>query len=89
MDFTCAICLEDIINYNDKKTLDCEHMYHKDCINQVQNNKCPLCNKHIIDDKLKECENLYKDVCKYLELTEIENKKLKKKIKKLYYFKRY
>ncbi len=77
MDFNCAICFEDIINYNDKKTLDCEHMYHKNCINQVQNNKCPLCNERIIDDKLKEYENLYLDICKQLELKEIENEELK------------
>lgn len=77
MDFNCVICLENINNYTDKKTLDCEHMYHKNCINQVQNNKCPLCNKHIVDDKLKKCEDLYKDLCKHLELTENENKELK------------
>lgn len=77
MDFNCVICLEDIVNYNDKKTLDCEHMFHKACINQIVNNKCPLCNNIIIDDKLKESENLYLDACQQLQLSKLENRDLK------------
>lgn len=45
MDLTCSICLEEIINFNTKKTLLCEHMFHKKCINEFLNiyYKCPLC----------------------------------------------
>jgi len=39
----CAICLDNINNINNKKTLECEHSYHKECINKVKNKKCPLC----------------------------------------------
>jgi hypothetical protein len=77
MDFNCVICLENIINYNDKKTLDCEHMFHKECINKIVNNKCPLCNHQIIDDKLKEYENLYLEICQQLHSSKLENKELK------------
>jgi hypothetical protein len=79
MDLDCAICFETINNFKDKKTLACEHMYHKDCINQVQNNKCPLCKGDIVDDKIKTYEKLYFSVCKQLRFIEIENKKLKKR----------
>ena len=41
----CAICLDNINNINNKKTLECEHLYHKECINKVKNKKCPLCNQ--------------------------------------------
>jgi hypothetical protein len=78
MDLNCAICFESIDNFKDKKTLPCEHMYHKCCINQVQNNKCPLCKGDIIDGKIKAYENLYFSVCKQLRFVEIENEKLKK-----------
>lgn len=78
MDLNCAICFESIDNFKDKKTLTCEHMYHKDCINQVQNNKCPLCKGDIVDDRIKAYENLYFSVCKQLRFVEIENEKLKK-----------
>lgn len=77
MDFNCVICHKDILNYNDKKTLDCEHMFHKDCINKILNNQCPLCNNQIIDDKLKEYANLYLETCQQLQLTQLENKNLK------------
>lgn len=78
MDLNCAICFESIDNFKDKKTLVCEHMYHKNCINQVQNNKCPLCKGDIVDEKIKAYENLYFSVCKQLRFVEIENEKLKK-----------
>ena len=41
----CAICLDNITNIFEKKTLECEHCYHKNCIKQVKNKKCPLCNQ--------------------------------------------
>jgi hypothetical protein len=66
-----------IINYNDKKTLECEHMYHKNCINQVENNKCPLCNGLIINDTLKEFQELYLKTYQELESIKIENQELK------------
>ena len=78
--FACKILLPLVIEkLKDKKTLACEHMYHKDCINQVQNNKCPLCKGDIVDEKIKAYENLYFSVCKQLRFVEIENEKLKKK----------
>lgn len=78
MDLNCAICLETIDNFKDKKTLVCEHMYHKDCINQVRNNKCPLCKKEIDDGRLRRYQSLYFDMLKKLKVIEIENEKLKK-----------
>ena len=54
MDLTCSICLTEINDFKDKKTLACEHMFHKDCyknysinqISQLKNTKCPNCNYH-------------------------------------------
>jgi RING finger family protein len=44
-DNTCCICLENINTISSKKTLECEHYFHKNCINIVENHKCPLCNQ--------------------------------------------
>jgi hypothetical protein len=41
----CAICLEGIMNISKQKTLECEHTFHKKCIDLVYNHKCPLCNQ--------------------------------------------
>ena len=40
----CSICFE-TINDIDKKTLNCNHHYHRNCINTwlVEQNNCPLC----------------------------------------------
>ena len=42
----CAICLEPI-EFIQKLTLKCEHMFHKNCINQCKDN-CPICRKPLI-----------------------------------------
>ena len=40
----CSICFE-TINESDKKTLNCDHHYHRNCINTwlVEQDTCPLC----------------------------------------------
>jgi hypothetical protein len=47
----CAICLVDF--KDDQNTLyvilQCSHLFHRDCIIQVENNKCPLCKEPIIN----------------------------------------
>ena len=42
---TCCICLENISNKKIK--LDCNHLFHYDCISKIKNNKCPLCREKI------------------------------------------
>lgn len=82
MDLTCSICLEEIININTKKTLSCEHMFHKECINKYLNNdyKCPLCkNKNdntniIIKNK---SNNIFQKI-------EIKNNTIVNKLKKFF-----
>lgn len=67
MDLTCSICLEEITNFNTKKTLSCEHMFHKNCINNYINNnyKCPICrndkSSNIIINSTKEL-NLFQKI---------------------------
>lgn len=41
---TCTICFETIGNY-DKKSLNCNHSFHRNCINTwlIEQNTCPLC----------------------------------------------
>jgi len=40
----CSICME-MIERTDKKTLNCNHDFHTDCVNRwlTSNNTCPLC----------------------------------------------
>jgi len=42
----CSICLENV-NDNDKKSLNCNHNFHRTCINTWlrEQNNCPLCRK--------------------------------------------
>lgn len=63
MDLICIFCLEPIDKILNKKTLECEHMFHYECINeykiynQFENIICPICknityNKYNNNDKL-------------------------------------
>jgi hypothetical protein len=42
----CPICLE-IIGTDEMDITRCGHKYHKNCIEQVSNNKCPTCRKKL------------------------------------------
>jgi len=46
----CSICLDHI--KNNKKTLACQHIFHKGCIDTWLNHKtsCPLCRKSAVQD---------------------------------------
>jgi hypothetical protein len=47
---TCSICLEDInIIKEDIVKLNCNHIFHLDCISKVENNSCPLCRGDILN----------------------------------------
>ena len=44
----CSICLEEIEENDDiKKLINCDHIFHKSCIDTWSNNNntCPLCRK--------------------------------------------
>jgi hypothetical protein len=43
----CSICLESLNNNSTNTTLQCYHTFHTDCINQWNNNTCPLCRTNI------------------------------------------
>jgi len=52
---TCSICLDDIdanANANENIKLDCNHLFHYDCISKINNNKCPLCRRKIITEEV-------------------------------------
>ena len=40
------------IENNNVITLNCNHKFHLNCINQIKSNSCPLCRKPIITKKL-------------------------------------
>ena len=42
---TCAICLDDISEKEEKQTtlLDCSHIFHTSCLSQLHSTKCPNC----------------------------------------------
>tara|TARA_B100000073_G_C23605289_1_gene522152 strand:- start:298 stop:804 length:507 start_codon:yes stop_codon:yes gene_type:complete len=44
----CVICLE-ACNDSEKKTLNCKHSFHKECIEEWSNlkNECPICREKI------------------------------------------
>ena len=44
-DITCSICLEDFTENTQLIQLNCDHMYHPDCINGwlQRQPSCPLC----------------------------------------------
>jgi len=44
----CVICLSDTDSSDYQ--LYCKHIYHNNCIQEVKNNKCPLCREYIIND---------------------------------------
>ena len=56
----CSICFDDI-NENDKKILNCNHVYHEECIEKwfSINHQCPLCRKSKFDKTMKEFEENY------------------------------
>ena len=41
----CSICLDSLNNKLVK--LDCNHLFHFDCIKNITNNSCPLCRREI------------------------------------------
>tara|TARA_Y100000389_G_scaffold158606_1_gene160082 strand:- start:47 stop:430 length:384 start_codon:yes stop_codon:yes gene_type:complete len=57
----CAICLEPIIN-REKKTLNCNHSFHKNCVDLwlKEHNTCPYCRELIKFIKVKIKRKYYK-----------------------------
>ena len=51
----CTICIENIENNKNTIKLDCNHLFHYDCLVHIKNNKCPNCRKTIINEPI--CEN--------------------------------
>lgn len=48
----CAICLDNNLNINNKITLQCEHTFHKECINQYFGTNCPICKTDFITSNI-------------------------------------
>ena len=49
----CTICLEDFTVGDHLRKMNCDHIFHKDCIDDwlIRNNSCPICREKAIDDK--------------------------------------
>ena len=47
---TCSVCLEDFKDGDTIKKLNCNHIFHKDCLEPWlnENNNCPLCRQNIV-----------------------------------------
>lgn len=43
----CQICLENFKTDSKVYSLGCFHIFHKECLDQVEDSKCPLCRKPI------------------------------------------
>ena len=48
----CTICLEDFSIGDHIRILPCNHIYHKDCIDEwiMKENNCPICRKEVISE---------------------------------------
>lgn len=87
MDLTCSICLNEISKISDKKTLECEHMFHKECflyysnnkLNNLKNINCPNCNYKKNNNII--IKNYNND---YFEKIKIENNTIIEKLKKFF-----
>ncbi len=58
MDNTCAICLEDINKISNKLTFNCEHFFHKKCINNYLEISCPICKTIFINSNIYYINNI-------------------------------
>ena len=49
-DESCSVCLEDFKEGDTIKKLNCNHIFHKDCLEPWlnENNNCPMCRQNII-----------------------------------------
>lgn len=51
---TCHICLEDFDKDSDIRFIQCNHLFHKDCIDKwisTESYKCPICRKEVSEGK--------------------------------------
>ena len=49
IDETCSICLEKFVLNDKVNKLNCNHIYHKLCLDDwINNNNCPLCRSIIV-----------------------------------------
>ena len=46
----CSICIDSLENDKILK-LECNHIFHLECLKKVKNNKCPLCRANIVNDE--------------------------------------
>ena len=46
LDYNCSICLENLSKNDEITTLGCNHIFHKNCIDNwfINHSTCPLCN---------------------------------------------
>ena len=56
--YECSICLDNFNGDQQIIKLDCNHMFHFECLKNIKNNSCPNCRKKIIDQKVCECINV-------------------------------
>jgi hypothetical protein len=68
MDLTCVICLDHIENINEKYTISCEHMFHKNCINKYLNSNCPICKKELIKSNVNYINTFHNNNFKMVKL---------------------
>lgn len=66
----CAICLEPI-EFTQKRTLRCEHMFHKNCIMKCKI-KCPICREPLVLIGVTDNKNNDEDIYKILDLINTE-----------------
>jgi hypothetical protein len=74
----CSICFDEI-KEEDKKKINCNHVFHEECINKwfKRSHKCPLCRKSKFYISLKEYEkNYWERVRKTDELIKSGNRNL-------------
>ena len=60
----CAICL-DSMKKNERYVLGCNHKFHKKCVQQLNDTRCPICRKDIEGIPEDTLDNLRERRCAY------------------------
>jgi len=55
--YDCSICLDNFNNQEIVK-LDCNHIFHFDCLKNIKTNSFPNCRRKIVNDMVCRCSNV-------------------------------
>lgn len=81
---TCSICLDNIINISNQLTLDCEHSFHKNCINKYFDISCPNCKQSFISSNIYYINTIHNNDNSSFKTVILVNNSIVKKLNNLF-----